>query len=98
MIPTASSGLFGALVLGYGRALGETMALAMLVGNTNKISLSLFDPAKTLAALLALNFSEAGDLELSALMYAACVLFAITYLTNVIGTLLVGRKIKGRRY
>ena len=60
MLPAASTGIFGALVLGFGRALGETMALAMLIGNSNQISLSLFSPANTLAALLALNFPEAG--------------------------------------
>src|SRR5262249_8837712 len=58
MLPAASTGIFGALVLGFGRALGETMALAMLIGNSNQISLSLFSPANTLAALLALNFPE----------------------------------------
>ena len=61
MLPTAATGIFGALVLGFGRALGETMALAMLIGNSNQISLSLFSPANTLAALLALNFPEAGQ-------------------------------------
>jgi phosphate transport system permease protein len=91
MLPTASGGIFGALVLGFGRALGETMALAMLVGNTNKISLSLFAPAKTLAALLALNFPEAGDQEVSVLMYAACVLLIITLLVNVAGAAIISR-------
>src|SRR5262245_45438083 len=52
MVPTASTGIFGGLVLGFGRALGETMALAMLIGNSNQLSLSLFSPANTLAALL----------------------------------------------
>jgi phosphate transport system permease protein len=52
MLPTAATGIFGALVLGFGRALGETMALAMLIGNSNQLSLSLFSPANTLAALL----------------------------------------------
>ena len=51
------------LVLGFGRALGETMALAMLIGNANQISLSLFSPANTLASLLASNFPEAGGTE-----------------------------------
>src|SRR5262249_47189616 len=63
MLPTAATGIFGALVLGFGRALGETMALAMLIGNSNQLSLSLFSPANTLAALLALNFPEAGPRE-----------------------------------
>jgi phosphate transport system permease protein len=89
MLPTASQGIFGALVLGLGRALGETMALAMLVGNSNQISLSLFSPANTLAALLALNFPEAGKIETQALMYAAVVLLLITLIVNVIGQAII---------
>jgi len=85
MLPTASSGLLAALVLGFGRALGETMALAMLIGNANQISLSLFSPANTLASLLASNFPEAGEIEVQALMYAALVLLVITFLVNVAG-------------
>ncbi|MGD9288397.1 MAG: phosphate ABC transporter permease subunit PstC [Desulfobacterales bacterium] len=91
MLPTASGGIFGALVLGFGRALGETMALAMLVGNSNQISLSLFSPANTLAALLALNFPEAGEHEASVLMYAACVLLLITLIVNVAGAAIMTR-------
>jgi len=85
MLPTASSGLLAALVLGFGRALGETMALAMLIGNSNQINLSLFAPANTLASLLASNFPEAGEIEVQALMYATMVLLVITFLVNVIG-------------
>ena len=85
MLPTASTGIFGALVLGFGRALGETMALAMLIGNSNQLTLSLFSPANTLAALLALNFPEAGPREVAVLMYAALVLLAITLLVNIAG-------------
>jgi phosphate transport system permease protein len=85
MLPTATSGILAALVLGFGRALGETMALAMLIGNSNQISLSLFSPANTLASLLASNFPEAGQVEVQALMYAALVLLAITFLVNVAG-------------
>ena len=85
MLPTAATGIFGALVLAFGRALGETMALAMLIGNSNQISLSLFSPANTLAALLALNFPEAGKREVEVLMYAALVLLAITLLVNALG-------------
>ena len=85
MLPTASSGILAALVLGFGRALGETMALAMLIGNSNQISLSLFSPADTLASLLASNFPEAGEIEVQALMYAALVLLAITFVVNVVG-------------
>jgi len=89
LLPTASHGIFGALVLGLGRALGETMALAMLVGNSNQITLSLFSPANTLAALLALNFPEAGKIETQALMYAAVVLLLITLIVNVIGQAII---------
>ena len=85
MLPTASSGILAALVLGFGRALGETMALAMLIGNSNQISLSLFAPANTLASLLASSFPEAGGIEVQALMYAALVLLAITLIVNVLG-------------
>jgi phosphate transport system permease protein len=85
MLPTASSGILAALVLGFGRALGETMALAMLIGNSNQINLSLFAPANTLASLLASNFPEAGEIEVQALMYAALVLLAITLIVNVVG-------------
>ncbi len=91
MLPTASGGIFGSLVLGFGRALGETMALAMLVGNSNDISLSVFSPADTLATLLALNFPEAGEYEASVLMYAACVLLLITLLVNIAGATIITR-------
>jgi phosphate transport system permease protein len=86
MLPTASTGIFGSLVLGFGRALGETMALAMLIGNSNQLSLSLFSPGNTLAALLALNFPEAGEREIPVLMYVALVLLLITFLVNMAGT------------
>jgi phosphate transport system permease protein len=91
ILPTAARGVFGAVVLAFGRALGETMALAMLVGNSNRISVSLFSPANTLAALLANNFPEAGPREVGVLMYAALVLLAITLAVNVLGSLILER-------
>jgi phosphate transport system permease protein len=76
-LPTSKRGIYGSIVLGLGRALGETMALAMLVGSVNVISPSLFSPANTLAALLANKFPEAASpIDLGALMYAALVLLA----------------------
>jgi phosphate transport system permease protein len=90
-IPTAATGIFGAIILGFGRALGETMALAMLAGNANVISWSLFSPCNTLAALLANHFPEAGTAEVGALMYAALVLLGITLLVNIIGTVILDR-------
>jgi phosphate transport system permease protein len=91
ILPTASRGVFGGVVLAFGRALGETMALAMLVGNSNRISVSLFSPANTLAALLANNFPEARPKEVAVLMYAALVLLAITLLVNILGAMMLQR-------
>jgi phosphate transport system permease protein len=88
-VPTAATGIFGAIILGFGRALGETMALAMLAGNSNVTSWSLFSPANTLAALLANHFPEADQVEVGALMYAALVLLAITLVVNIAGTLIL---------
>jgi phosphate transport system permease protein len=95
ILPAASRSIFGALVLALGRALGETMALAMLVGNVSQVTVSLFSPANTLAALLALNFPEAGPVEVEALMFAALVLLAITLAVNVAGALIVERSLVG---
>jgi len=91
ILPSASRGIFGGIVLAFGRALGETMALAMLVGNSNQIKLSLFSPANTLAALLANNFPEAGPKEVGMLMYAALVLLAITLVVNILGAFILQR-------
>jgi phosphate transport system permease protein len=99
MLPTAAGGIFSALVLGFGRALGETMALAMLIGNSNQISLSLFSPGNTLSSLLASSFPEAGQVERQALMYAALVLLAITLVVNIFGNLMLAattRRISGK--
>ncbi|HEX3849467.1 MAG TPA: phosphate ABC transporter permease subunit PstC [Polyangiaceae bacterium] len=98
ILPTSVGGIFGALVLGFGRALGETMALAMLVGNANVFGLSLFSPGNTLAALLANHFPEAGKIEVGALMYAAVVLMLITLTVNALGSLIMlraTRELKG---
>lgn len=92
VLPTASRGIYGSIILAFGRALGETMALAMLVGNSNVISWSVFSPGNTLAALIANQFPEAGAVEVSALMYAALVLLAITMLINAVGTLIMQRQ------
>jgi len=94
-LPTASGGIFGALVLGLGRAFGETMALAMLAGNAQTFGWSLFSPGNTLAALLANHFPEAGPIEVGALMYAAAVLLLITLSVNVLGSLIMLRATRG---
>jgi phosphate transport system permease protein len=100
LLPTASSGIFGSVILAFGRALGETMALAMLAGNANKVSWSLFAPTNTLAALLANNFPNAQPSTVPLLMYAALVLMVITMVVNVLGVLLLRRsqvKFEGSR-
>jgi phosphate transport system permease protein len=98
ILPTASRGIWGSIILAFGRALGETMALAMLAGGANDITWSMFAPVDTLAALIANKFAEASRPELGALMYAALVLLVITMLVNVLGTWIVQRStIKGVR-
>jgi phosphate transport system permease protein len=97
ILPTSKRGIYGSIVLGLGRALGETMALAMLVGSANVISPSLFSPADTLAALLANKFPEAASpLDLGALMYAALVLLILTLLVNMGGELIIRRDSTGK--
>jgi phosphate transport system permease protein len=91
ILPTASSGIVGGVMLALGRAMGETMATTMVIGNTNRISLSIFDGGSTIASLLANKFAEAKDLEISALMYAAFVLFIITLIVNILAELIVRR-------
>jgi phosphate transport system permease protein len=86
------SGLVGAVLLGLGRALGETMAVTMVIGKTYDINYSLFKPASTAASQIASEFSEAGfNLYLSALMELALILLGITLLVNVVARLLVWR-------
>jgi phosphate transport system permease protein len=97
ILPTSRRGIYAAIVLGLGRAFGETMALAMLIGSTNVISPSLFSPADTLAALLANKFPEsATPLDLGALMYAALVLLILTLIVNVVGELIIRREFAAR--
>ena len=80
----ARTGIIGAVMLGFGRALGETMAVTMVIGNTPRISLSLFAPQYTMAAVLANEFAEAGDdLYLHALVEIGFVLFIITLIVNI---------------
>ncbi len=95
ILPTAARGIMGGILLAFGRALGETMALAMLVGNANSITLSLFSPANTLAALLANTFPEAQHKEVGILMYAALVLLGITLIVNMVGAFILQRAAAG---
>ncbi|WP_072143485.1 phosphate ABC transporter permease PstA [Pseudanabaena sp. 'Roaring Creek'] len=83
-VPASISGLVGASVLALGRALGETMAAVMLIGNANQINWSWLAPSSTISSLVANQFSEATGLQISALLYAALVLMAITLIVNVL--------------
>ncbi|WP_036482030.1 phosphate ABC transporter permease subunit PstC [Myxosarcina sp. GI1] len=91
IIPAASSGIIGGIMLALGRALGETMAVTMLIGNSNRVSVSVFEPSNTVSSLLANQFAEASGLQVSALMYAALILFVITLVVNVLAQLIVTR-------
>ncbi len=96
VLPNARSGLVGGTMLGLGRALGETMAVTMVIGNRHDLPDSLFDPAYTMAALLANEFAEASsDAHLSALMAVALLLLGVTFLVNVLARLLVARVGRG---
>jgi phosphate transport system permease protein len=86
----ARKGLFGAIILGLGRALGETMAVTMVIGNTPQIAASLFQPGYTLASVIANEFTEATtDIYLQALFEIGLVLFGVTILVNLIAQLLL---------
>ena len=96
-LPFARPGIMGAVFLGLGRALGETMAVTMVIGNTPKISLSLLDPSYTMAAVIANELAEAaGDLHLAALMGIGLVLMGLTLAVNAAARLLVYQVSRGR--
>jgi phosphate transport system permease protein len=91
ILPAAISGIIGGVMLALGRALGETMAVTMIIGNSNNFSLSWFAPGNTISSLLANQFGEADGLQVHALMYAALVLMIITFIVNVLAQWLVKR-------
>ncbi len=92
VIPYCRSGLVGAVILGLGRALGETMAVTMVIGNKYALTASLFSPGTTIASKIAGEFGEAvGDVFIASLVELALVLFAVTLLVNVIARLIVWR-------
>jgi phosphate transport system permease protein len=96
VIPYARSGIVGAIILGLGRALGETMAVTMLIGNRHEITASLFAPGYTMAAAIANEFAEAvADMHLAALAYVALVLFMVTVIVNAGARLLIWRVARG---
>ena len=90
VLANASSGIAGAIILGLGRAIGETMAVTMVIGNRPEISASLFKPSYTIASVIANEFTEAtGDLYLSALIELGLILFLVTFIVNGVAKFLV---------
>ena len=92
LVPYGTSGLLGAVILGLGRALGETIAVTMVIGNNLDLSSSLLHPGYTMASIIANEFTEATfDLYLNALIEIGLILFVITLLINVVARLLIWR-------
>ena len=91
MLPAAISGIVGGVMLALGRAMGETMAVTMIIGNSNTFSWSLLAPGNTISAMLANQFGEADGSQVSSLMYAAFVLMILTLAVNLLAQWLVKR-------
>jgi phosphate transport system permease protein len=92
VLPLARSGILGAIILGLGRALGETMAVTMVIGNRPEISASIFAPAYSMASVIANEFAEVTtDLHLAALIELALILLGITLILNLLARLLIQR-------
>ena len=92
IIPYARSGIFAGILLSLGRALGETMAVTMVVGNSNYLPKSIFAPANTMASIIANEFNEAvGEIHLSSLIQVALVLLIVTTIINIVGKYIVAR-------
>jgi len=97
VLPYARSGIIGGIILGLGRALGETMAVTMVIGNAHDISASLFAPGYTMASLIANEFTEAtNELHVSSLMAVGAGLFIVTVIVNAIARWLVWRTARGK--
>ncbi len=96
VLQNARSGISGAIILGLGRAIGETMAVTMVIGNRAQISPSLFEPSNTIASAIANEFSEAsGEIYLQSLVALGLILFLITFVINMIARLLVWSVTRG---
>jgi phosphate transport system permease protein len=91
ILPAAISAITGGVMLALGRAMGETMAVTMIIGNSLNFSLSLLAPGNTIASMLANQFGEADGIQVSALMYAALILMVLTLVVNVIAQWIVRR-------
>jgi len=97
VLPYARSGVMGAAILGLARAVGETLAVTLVIGNSVKIPDNIFAPAYTMASVIANQFNEATGLQRSALIEVALILLLITFIINVIARLLVWKVTHGQR-
>jgi phosphate transport system permease protein len=88
-LPAAISGIVGGVMLALGRAMGETMAVTMIIGNSNNFSFSLLAPGNTISAMLANQFGEADGSQVSSLMYAAFILILMTLAVNILAQWIV---------
>ncbi len=91
ILPAAVSSITGGVMLALGRAMGETMAVTMIIGNALNFSPSLLAPGNTIASMLANQFGEADGIQVSALMYAALILMVLTFVVNVCAQWIVRR-------
>ena len=89
VIPYARSGIIAGILLALGRAIGETMAVTMLIGNSNFLPTSPFSPANTMASVIANEFAEATGTMASSLIYVGLVLFLVTTLVNIVGNYVI---------
>ena len=99
VLPYTQKGVIGGVMLGLGRALGETMAVTFVIGNSQRITGSLFSPGSSIASTLANEFGEAADLHMSALFSLGLLLFVITFVVLALAKLLIarGEKAKGSK-
>lgn len=91
ILPAAISAIIGGVMLALGRAMGETMAVTMIIGNALNFNLSLLAPGNTIASMLANQFGEADGIQVSALMYAALILMILTFIVNIAAQFIVKR-------
>jgi phosphate transport system permease protein len=91
ILPAAISAIAGGVMLGLGRAMGETMAVTMIIGNALNFNLSLLAPGNTISSMLANQFGEADGIQVSALMYAALILMLLTFAVNILAQWVVRR-------
>jgi phosphate transport system permease protein len=96
VLPYTQKGVIGGVMLGLGRALGETMAVTFVIGNSQRLSASLFSPGTSIASTLANEFGEAADFHLSTLFALGFLLFVITFFVLAAAKLMIARAEKAK--